>query len=203
MVRVKTLSGPAGMRGEPLRDRVIEAAETLLRDGKADFSMRELAAEAGVSFATPFNQFGSKAAIMHALSARRIETMTQRFVAAPLAPSAADRVMRATGVAAEVMLAEPQVNRAVMAWIGTASSPPGQALTKSTSLWTLALGACEGLAEARREEALARLPRQLAFGFRGVLSFWTAGEIPDELLALQAREIANTVLLGFTERSQS
>lgn len=44
-----------GSRGEPVRNRVIDAAERLLRDGKAEFSMRDLATEAGVSFATPFN----------------------------------------------------------------------------------------------------------------------------------------------------
>ena len=48
---------------------MLDAAERLLRDGNAEFSMRDLAAEAGVSFATPFNQFGSKPAIMQALSA--------------------------------------------------------------------------------------------------------------------------------------
>jgi AcrR family transcriptional regulator len=69
-------------RGEPVRQRVLDAAETLLRQGKAEFSMRDLAAEAQVSFATPFNHFGSKAAIMQALSARRIEEMGARYRAA-------------------------------------------------------------------------------------------------------------------------
>jgi hypothetical protein len=50
----------------------------------------------------------------------------------------------------------------------------------------------------RREDALSRLPEQLAFGFRGVLSFWTAGELPDDILAASAREIAITLMLGFT-----
>src|ERR1700748_1021525 len=106
-------SSPA-VRGEPLRQRVIDAAERLLRDGKADFSMRDLAAEAGVSFATPFNQFGSKAAIMQTLSTRRIDTMETRFAAAPPLTDAAERVRLAVDTAVAVMLEEPQVNRAVM-----------------------------------------------------------------------------------------
>jgi hypothetical protein len=64
----------------------------------------------------------------------------------------------------------------------------------------LALGAGEGLTATGREQALRCLPGQLAFAFRGVLSFWTAGELPDASLALNAREIARTLLLGFTER---
>lgn len=192
-----------GLRGEPLRQRVIDAAERLLRDGKADFSMRDLASEAGVSFATPFNQFGSKAAIMHTLSTRRIDTMEIRFAAAPTLVDTAARVMLAIDTAAAVMLEEPAINRAVMGWIGTASSSPGQVWARSTALWTLALGAGEGLMPARRDQALRCLPGQLAFAFRGVLSFWTAGELPDKALAPNARDLACTMLLGFTEERPS
>lgn len=200
MTPSKTPSSSTGARGEPLRQRVLDAAERLLREGKADFTMRDLAAEAEVSFATPFNQFGNKAAIMHALSGRRIDTMVERFAEAPALPDAADRVLLAIDTATGVMLEEPRVNRAVMGWLGTASPSPGQVLAHSMTLWTLALGAGEGLTAARREQALRCLPRQLAFAFRGVLSFWSAGELPDEALALDAREVASTLLLGFTER---
>jgi AcrR family transcriptional regulator len=196
----KTQPSPSGSRGEPVRRRVIDAAERLLRDGKAEFSMRELAAEAGVSFATPFNQFGSKAAIMHALSERRIDTMLERFSQAAVPAPALDRVLLAVELAAGVMLEEPPVNRAVLSWLGTAGPVPGQVLAHSTTLWTLALGTGEGLAETRREEALQRLPRQLAFAFRGVLSFWTAGELPDAALASEARQMAEVLLLGLVER---
>ncbi|EZP52335.1 TetR/AcrR family transcriptional regulator [Sphingomonas sp. RIT328] len=192
-----------GSRGEPLRQRVIDAAERLLRDGKADFSMRDLAAEAGVSFATPFNQFGCKAAIMQTLSQRRIDTMEIRFAAAPRLTDTAARVMLAIDTAAAVMLEEPAINRAVMGMLGTASSSPGQVWARSTALWTLALGAGDGLIPARREEALRCLPGQLAFAFRGVLSFWTAGELPDGALASTARDLAGTLLLGFTEQQPS
>ena len=188
-----------GVRGEPLRQRVIDAAERLLRNGKADFSMRDLAAEAGVSFATPFNQFGSKAAIMQTLSARRIDMMESRFVAAQPLTDTAERVLLAIDTAAAVMLEEPEVNLAVMGWLGSASSSPGQVWARSTALWTLALGAGDGLIATRRDQALRCLPRQLAFAFRGVLSFWTAGELRDEELAPSARELAGTLLLGFTE----
>ena len=164
------------LRGEPVRRRVIDAAERLLRRGEADFSMRDLAAEAGVSFATPFNQFGSKTALMHALSERRVDTMARRFAEASPPPDAAARVLLAVDLAVAVMLEEPDVNKGVMGWIGTASLSPGGALARSMALWTLALGAGEGLAEADRERALYTLPEQLALAFRGALSFWTAGD---------------------------
>jgi AcrR family transcriptional regulator len=188
---------PPGKRGEPVRQRVIDAAERLLRDGKADFSMRDLASGASVSFATPFNQFGSKAAIMHALSARRIDVMMQRLAGVSEPANATERVLLAVDIAVRVMLEEPVVNRAVLGWLGTAGAPPGQVLTHSKALWALALGEGEGLAKARRAQALACLPDQLAFAFRGVLSFWTAGELSDEAFAVSAREIAGALLLWF------
>ena len=192
-----------GSRGAAVRQRVIDAAERLLRGGKADFSMRDLAAEAAVSFATPFNQFGSKGAIMHALSERRTDTMATRFAEVPYLADMTARVILAVETAVAVMLEEPGVNRTVMSWIGTGGGTPGQAWARSTALWSLALGAGEGIPQNRRALALECLPRQLALAFRGALSFWTAGELPDEALAPDARAVAQTLLLGFTARPLS
>jgi AcrR family transcriptional regulator len=202
-VMAESKSGAASVRGEPLRQRVIDAAERLLRQGKAEFSMRDLASEAGVSFATPFNQFGSKAAIMHAISARRVELMETRFRAAAPTGDAIERVLVAVEAAAFVMLEEPVVNRSVMGWLGTAGPAPGAARARSEALWALALAEGDGLAPAERERALRALPAQLAFGFRGVLSFWTAGELPDDELATSAREMISAVLLGATPKARS
>jgi AcrR family transcriptional regulator len=184
----------------PTRDRVLDAAERLLAGGSAAFSMRELADEAGVSFATPFNQFGSKAAIMLALSARRIASMQKRFAQASLPDTAVARVLLAVDIAASVMLAAPSVNRAVMAAIGSPSDEPSDVSYRSAALWAEALADGKGLLPATRPLALALLPGQLAIAFRGVLSFWTAGEIPDRLMKQRARAAAAAVLLGFVSR---
>ncbi|MEN3749611.1 TetR/AcrR family transcriptional regulator [Sphingomonas sp. HF-S3] len=182
-----TDSKTSARRGEPVRRRVIDAAERLLRQGKAEFSMRDLSTEAGVSFATPFNQFGSKHGIMLALSHRRIETMAARYDAAPPAGDAPTRILHAVDIAAAVMLEEPAVNRAVMGWLGTPGDPPGQVLAHSTALWRRALGDDE-------TAGLHDLATRLAFAFRGVLSFWTAGELPDAALAPMARDLAAALL---------
>lgn len=182
------------------RERVLDAAERLLAGGSAAFSMRELADEAGVSFATPFNQYGSKAAIMLALSARRIELMHERLAEAALPDTAVARVLMAADIAASVMLAAPAVNRAVMGAIGAPSDAPGDVSSRSGALWAEALGAGDGLAAATRALALRVLPGQLAVAFRGVLSFWTAGELSDPMLARRACTAAATVLLGFAGR---
>lgn len=179
------------------RERILDAAERLLDQGSAAFSMRELAEEAGLSFATPFNQFGSKAAIMLALSARRIDAMQDHFAKAPLPATAAARALAAVDIAVAVMLSAPVVNRAVMAAIGAPNDEPGRVSSHSSALWREALGAGTGLSPATHALAIAALPEQLAIAFRGVLSFWTAGELSDRQLSERARTAAATVLLGF------
>ncbi|MBS0232093.1 MAG: TetR/AcrR family transcriptional regulator [Proteobacteria bacterium] len=181
------------------RDRVLDAAERLLAEGSAAFSMRELAEEAGLSFATPFNQFGSKAAIMLALSTRRIVSMQEQFARASHPDTAVARVFLAVDIAASVMLAAPTVNRAVMAAIGAPSDESSDVSSRSGVLWAEALGDGRGFSPATRPLALALLPGELAIAFRGVLSFWTAGEIADVELTTRARGVAATLLLGFVE----
>ncbi len=76
------IKNPRSLPKATTKERVLSAAERLLRVGEADFSMRDLAAEAGVSFATPFNLFGSKVGIIRALSASRIAIIRERIDAA-------------------------------------------------------------------------------------------------------------------------
>ena len=184
-------------RGEPVRQRVLDAAERLLDEGEQEFSMRDLAAEAGVSFATPFNQFGSKAAIMYALSERRIAAMTARYASINATGDAVQRVACAVESAATTMLEKPVVNRVVMGWISTSNPKPGEVLQRSKELWARALGEGDGLRVDLRERARGTLPQQLAFGFRGVLSFWTAGEISDASLTRSALDMAETLMLRY------
>ncbi|MCE4222397.1 TetR/AcrR family transcriptional regulator [Methylobacterium sp. C25] len=185
---------------QPTRERVLDAAERLLAQGSADFSMRELADDAGVSFATPFNQFGGKGAIMLALSSRRIAAMHAQLGEAVLPEAACGRVLLAVDIAVQVMLASPAVNRVVMGAIGSPNEEPGEVSAQSRSLWAEALGPGEELLSATRPLALAVLPDHLAIAFRGVLSFWTAGEIPDASLGPRARAAAAAALLGFVAR---
>ncbi|AHE54539.1 TetR/AcrR family transcriptional regulator [Sphingomonas sanxanigenens] len=186
----------------PTRDRVLAAAETLLGEGKAEFSMRDLAATASVSFATPFNQFGTKLAIMRALSARRTATMHERLAGTALPASAAQRVPAAVRIAVAVMTEATAVNRAVMGAIGAPCIDAGDAHRRSSAYWAAALGDGSGLAPDRRALGLSVLPDLLAIAFRGALSFWTAGEIDDDGLMRKAQAAAAGLLLGFVDEPE-
>lgn len=180
------------------REAVLDAAERLLRaDDAAAFSMRELAVEAGVSFATPFNQFGSKAAIAQALSARRIDLMSERFLKTAPPGDTVDRVLAAVSIAVAVMLEEPRINRGIIRSLGFPGASPSEVSAQSRALWAAAFGRGDGLDPALASEAVALVPEQLAIAFRGCLSFWIADEITDAELTEKARSTALTVLLGF------
>jgi len=159
--------------------------------------MRDLAHAAGVSFATPFNQFGSKLSIMRALSAGRIECMHERAAAASLSADASERVLQVVAIAAAVMNEKSSINRAVMGAISAPGVEPGDIRERSRALWAAALGNGAGLATEHEELGRSILPDQLAIAFRGVLSFWTAGEIQDEDLHREALAAAATLLFGF------
>lgn len=68
------------------RDRILAAAETILREEGLDrLSMRYLAEYAGVSLRTPYNLFGSKTAILAELLTRTLETvLPARFGTGPM-----------------------------------------------------------------------------------------------------------------------
>lgn len=182
------------------RDAVLDAAMRLLRsDPGADFSMRTLAAEAGVSFATPFNHFGSKNAIMQALSTRLIAQMAASFEKAAPGGDAIDRVTAMGHIAVALLLKQPDVYKAVVGSLGVVGPAPTEVMGQSCALWRLALGDLDGIAEDVAEVARLGLAEQLAFGFRGCLSFWIAGEVGNHALDHIVAANLSTTLLGFAK----
>jgi AcrR family transcriptional regulator len=182
------------------RDLVLDAAERLLRkSATAEFSMRELASEAGVGFATPFNHFGSKTAIMQALSSRLIERMARRFGEDAPRGDAIDRVLAMGRIAVAALLEQPDVNKAVVGSLGLAGPVPSSVRPQSEAIWLLALDDMSGLGDPTRARAEATLPQQLAFMFRGCVSFWIAGELSDDQLPRAFEAGASTLLLAFAD----
>ncbi|TCR63947.1 TetR/AcrR family transcriptional regulator [Bosea sp. BK604] len=180
------------------RDAVLDAAERLLRGGEtADFSMRQLAAEAGVGFATPFNHFGSKNAIMQALSARLIERMASHFAEEAPIGDAIDRVLAMGRISVALLLERPDVYKAVVGSLGVVSPVPSAVRAHSQRLWALALGDFSGIEAASLELGQRVLAEQLAFSFRGCVSFWIAGELDNHELADSFAIGASAILLGF------
>lgn len=185
------------------RDTVLDAAERLLQSSDtADFSMRALAVEAGVGFATPFNHFGSKNAIMQALSSRLIERMATHFQDESPAGDAIDRVLVMGRISVALLLEKPAVHKALVGSLGVVNPAPGFVRQNSSALWSLALGGFAGIAVSMKEAAQAALAEQLAFNFRGCVSFWIAGELSDKELGSAFRIGACALLLGFAKEER-
>ncbi|WP_213774764.1 TetR/AcrR family transcriptional regulator [Bradyrhizobium sp. dw_78] len=185
------------------RDLVLDAAERLLAaDDTGDFSMRSLAAEAGVGFATPFNHFGSKNAIVRALSTRVIERMAEQFRIQSPRGDAIDRVRAMARIAVALLLEQPKVYRTVIGALGTADAAPSAVSDHSRALWQQALAEYDGLSGDGLETAKQSLAEQLAFMFRGCLSFWIAGEVRDEDLQAKVDAAVATVLLGYAAEAR-
>jgi AcrR family transcriptional regulator len=182
------------------RDLVLDAAERLLRRSPtAEFSMRELASEAGVGFATPFNHFGSKNAIMQALSSRLIERMARRFREQAPRGDAIGRVLAMGRISATELLERPDLSKAVVGSLGLAGPAPSAVRPQSEAIWSLALGDLTGIDGGVRARAEATLPQQLAFMFRGCVSFWIAGELSNDELPQAFDSGASTLLLAFAD----
>ena len=182
------------------REAVLDAAERLLQQSAdADFSMRALAAEAGVSFVTPFNHFGGKTQIIQALSARVIGRMADRYRESAPEGDAIDGVVAMSRIAAGLLLERPGLYKAVVGSLGVINPAASAVWAQSRDLWALALGELSGLT-LERGLGGTEIAAQLAIGFRGCLSFWIAGEIADEALAQAAEAASAAVLLGFVEQ---
>jgi AcrR family transcriptional regulator len=185
------------------RDVVLDAAERLLaRDVEGDFSMRALATEAGVGFATPFNHFGSKNAIMRGLSARVIERMADQYRGESPRGDSIQRVLAIARIAVTLLTSQSAVYRAVVGSLSTAASGHAGIHDHSRALWEQALNPLEGISSAMRRTAETLLAEQLAFVFRGCLSFWIAGDVADKDLDRKVQTGVSIVLLGFACRTR-
>jgi AcrR family transcriptional regulator len=164
---------------ELVRETILLAAQGLLeRPERTDFSMRELAEAAGVSFVTPFKHFGSKDGLLGALMFRRFQEVEAHYKTQPPGGDALDRVLFMARLGADVMLAQASVTRAMAIGIGAGESR--ELIRGARNLWALALGDLDGLDTTWSKDAASLLPEQLAVLFRGALVMWVGGDLSDE-----------------------
>lgn len=104
---------PSRSEGKDRRGReIVRAARALMQTGTTGFSMRTLAAQAGVSIATPYNLFGSKQAIMYAVLDADLEVYQKRL--AHLRVDKIEIFFKAVSLATSLYSTEPAFYRAVL-----------------------------------------------------------------------------------------
>ena len=171
---------------ERRRAAILAAARSLL-DG-TPLSMRQIAAAAGVSPATPYNLFGTKRRIFLALYHHVNERLRGRAMASP-SRDALDRVYHAIRLVAEDLAAEPVFFRALFAVVYASGREEDAAPVADPAvlLW-------RDLMEALLEEGLiaadvdvAAFTRNFVYLLSGATMDWADGRIDTGTLETAVR----------------
>lgn len=162
-----------------VKERILESAEILLTENNnVDFSMRELAKKANVSFATPFNYFGDKNSILQELSSQLIKKMENCFNEKEKNESSIKNLFLMAHISIEVLLEKPILNKYIITSLSIPRKEKLKVKTNSENLWKIALGNMSEFTEF--DKLKEKLVTQIALHFRGVISFWCAGDIEDK-----------------------
>ncbi len=172
---------------EDRRQAILAAAERLLRASEeSDFSMRALAREAGVSFATPFNLFESKSGILVGLMRKLVASNRDSLEKVSKRADPIETLFRLVDVSVDGYTTDPQLVRALVRAMDATTGPDRyQARGLGALVWKPALesAARDGALDPKRNVDL--LARSLHLMFREALSSWAADDISAEEFKLQ------------------
>ena len=169
------------------RDKLIEAAFTLFsREGVEGLTMRKLAAEAGVSPATPYNLFGSKSGILAALFDTALDRLPEgRNKIAEL--DELDRILFVVDRVAELWSEPSGLFRKLLAAMKTEGELPPTVLDRPALEITRAL---QGLVKSGWISSTpppATLAALVARANAGLFELWVAGRVPQDRLRAELR----------------
>ncbi len=176
------------------RQRILDAAEQLIREtGGTDFSVRVLAAAAEVSFATPFNLFGSKEGLLYALLSRSLD----KFVADGLTFKSANRcyhVVEAAKSAVDIFVYDPDFLRPLYRVLLGVRHPVHRPLfmRRTFAYWktaALTIPDSRKLRDPRTQDLIAHA---LMAHFIGLLELWVQEDMNDS--EFQAHAICGVIL---------
>lgn len=178
---------------------LVHAAERLIRQTKStDFTMAALAAEAGVSPATPYNHFESKATLLYSLLNRAMDGVENVGLAAFAEPEPFTRAMRAAEAAARYYTADPTYYRVLYRFfLGVADAVHRPAfMDRSIRYWTRAT---EPLAKAGLMPPQLppdQLAVEMLIAFIGITDLWALGELSSEAYVARAGYGNLVLMLG-------
>ncbi len=181
---------PAGRRESAKRERrsrIVDAAHDLLCEvGLEALSMKQLAANSGLSLSTVYNLFGSKQAVLGAVFDRDLLRYEQ-LVAQVRSSDALARIFDAVDVAAALYAEDPRFYRAIL-WRSAGDPFLNVALREPrTRFWRrMIASAVEAghLKPSVDSDALSALIVQI---FSGAMLDWTAGAISLEQFRKEVR----------------
>ncbi|TMA51496.1 MAG: TetR/AcrR family transcriptional regulator [Deltaproteobacteria bacterium] len=161
------------------KQQILSAARRLIRKkGFPRMSMRELAQEARVSLATPYNLFGSKANVLYAL----LESLFEKLESAidELATQdPIDALYALTQFSVQEYARDPGFYRSLLLSMVTTGDflPVPRIVWRSTTLWQRGLdaGIAQGLFQPQTRPDL--VARQIQVNYRGAMELWLEGGV--------------------------
>jgi AcrR family transcriptional regulator len=179
---------------------LLNAARELIRlEGNTDFTMQQLAEQAGHSLATTYNVIGTKAAVLYALLDRSLVKLGDaQAKVSEREPIVRSQIM--VRMAVRFFTADGPYFRALMRYLLGVYEPQKRPLfmSQALSFWQIALmskgaGPESGPAVTLRADVACGLH----LAFTGALDLWVHGEITDtEFEAMMLRQAE--LLLGAT-----
>ncbi|MBB2983400.1 TetR/AcrR family transcriptional regulator [Paraburkholderia tropica] len=166
-----------------VRTTILDAAESLLsRKDVHDFSMKELAAEAGMALTTAFAHFGSKGGVMRAIADRLIKQIADEYSTRPRLDDAIDRLLAMANIGVDLITSRAAQNRVVCSHVLVSTEDhSGAGLRVPTAqLWKLAIDDSNLFGGNGTAEFQQTFTFQLAVMFRGALAIWIGEELSDE-----------------------
>lgn len=167
---------------ERRKQQVLDAAEAAIRQaGTVDFSMRDLAKNADVSFATPFNLFGKKEDILAALFHRRVTAQAERRKAESRTHGGLENLLQIATETCTGYLADAELFKPLAQAFRTQRTPQLEAISSDAQhIWRTALENCLADKVLHPDTLLDSLARRLHISFRVAFLMWATNELPDK-----------------------
>lgn len=182
------------------RERILAAAQDLIRTrGVAGLSMRTLAREAEVSLATPYNLFGSKGAVLHALRLSVLEKL-QREMNQLRSQDPLEDLLHIAELGAATYASDPPFYRTLMGALMASNIGihDGELETGSVKLWQRPVEAAVRAGLLRADADPEFVARDLVISFLGVLDLWVRSVLDGEGLRAQLLYAFTLTLLGLS-----
>jgi AcrR family transcriptional regulator len=164
------------------RARIVEATYTLLREvGVDDLSVKMIADQAGVSPATVYNLFGTKAAVLEQVYLRDKAEFESRIAETPSSDSL-DQIFDCVAISAKLYQSDPRFYRSVMVMPNAASDGEHADLVfhVRAKFWRNMVRAAIQDGHLGADTDPARVGAVMTHLASGALGFWVANLIPIE-----------------------
>jgi AcrR family transcriptional regulator len=177
------------------RGKILEAAEALIRrDRSIDFSMQDLASEAGFSLATSYNLIGTKSTVLYWLLNRSVEQLKNEYREMTVRHFNQSEVFRLIEVVTSFFSSDPEYYRPLIRFLEGVPDPVNRPIFMNAAFgfW---LDLSRRFAEENETLPLQSVESATMMHtfFLGALNRWVHGEIDNETFEMSIKNAASLV----------